>query len=127
MRLEGKVALITGGAAGIGKATAELFAKEGARVVICDVDEERGQALAEELGGECSFYKVNVADRQAVQDWVDDVVDKYGRIDVLINNAGVLRDAMLVKVKEGQLVGSMSELCHSPYQQQGFYQRAPQQ
>lgn len=109
MRLEGKVALITGGAAGIGKATAELFTKEGARVVICDVDEERGQALAEELGGECSFYKVNVADRQAVQDWVDDVVDKYGRIDVLINNAGVLRDAMLVKVKEGQLVGSMSE------------------
>ena len=109
MRLKDKVALITGGAAGIGKATAELFAKEGAKVVICDVDEERGQALASELGDECRFYKVNVADRQAVQEWVDDVVEKYGRIDVLINNAGVLRDALLVKVKEGQLVGSMSE------------------
>jgi len=109
MRLKDKVALITGGAAGIGKATAQLFAKEGAKVVICDVDEERGQALAAELGGECSFYKVNVADRQAVQEWVDDVVEKYGRIDVLINNAGVLRDALLVKVKEGELVSEMSE------------------
>lgn len=109
MRLKDKVALITGGAAGIGKATAELFAKEGAKVVICDVDEERGQALAAELGDECSFYKVNVADRQAVQEWIDDVVEKYDRIDVLINNAGILRDALLVKVKEGQLVGSMSE------------------
>ena len=109
MRLKDKVALITGGAAGIGKATAELFAKEGAKVVICDVDEERGQALAAELGGECSFYEVNVADRQAVQQWINDVVEKYGRIDVLINNAGVLRDALLVKVKEGQLVSEMSE------------------
>jgi len=109
MRLKDKVALITGGAAGIGKATAQLFAKEGAKVVICDVDEERGQALAAELGGECSFYKVNVADRQAVQESVDDVVEKYCRIEDLINNAGVRRDALLVKVKEGELVSEMSE------------------
>jgi 3-oxoacyl-[acyl-carrier protein] reductase len=109
MRLNDKVALITGGAAGIGKATAELFAKEGAKVVICDVDEERGQALANDLGADCSFYKVNVADHQAVKKWVDDVVSVYGRIDILINNAGVLRDAMLVKVKEGELVGAMPE------------------
>ena len=109
MRLKDKVALVTGGAAGIGKATAELFAKEGAKVVICDVDDERGQALASELGDSCEFYKVNVADRADVQAWVDNVVDKYGRIDVLVNNAGVLRDAMLVKVKEGELVGSMPE------------------
>ena len=100
MRLKDKVALITGGAAGIGKATADLFVKEGAKVVICDVDEERGQAVAEELGESCSFYKVNVADRQEVQAWVDDVVGKHGRIDALINNAGILRDALLVKVKE---------------------------
>lgn len=109
MRFEDKVALITGGAAGIGKATAELFAKEGAKVVICDVDEERGQTLANDLGAGCSFYKVDVADHQAVQEWINDVVDQYGRIDVLINNAGVLRDAMLVKVKEGELVGAMPE------------------
>jgi len=109
MRLKDKVTLITGGAAGIGKATAELFAKEGAKVVICDVDAERGQAIVDELGGACSFYKVNVANRQEVQVWIDDVVERYSRIDVLINNAGVLRDSRLVKVKDGQLVGSMSE------------------
>ncbi|MFN2188432.1 MAG: SDR family NAD(P)-dependent oxidoreductase [Candidatus Promineifilaceae bacterium] len=109
MRLKDKVALITGGAAGIGKATAQLFAQEGADVVICDVDEERGEATAAEIGNGCKFYKVNVADRQEVQAWVDDVVEKYGRIDILINNAGVLRDALLVKVKEGQLVNQMSE------------------
>ena len=107
MRLKGKVALITGGAAGIGKATAERFAEEGATVVICDVNEELGQAAAEMLGA--SFCKVDVTDRNAVQEWVDDVVERYGRIDVLVNNAGILRDATLVKVKDGELVKQMSE------------------
>jgi 3-oxoacyl-[acyl-carrier protein] reductase len=107
MRLKGKVALITGGAAGIGKATAERFAEEGAKVVICDVNEELGQATAEALGA--SFYKVDVTDRHAVQEWVDDVAERYGRIDVLVNNAGILRDATLVKVKDGELVKQMSE------------------
>ncbi len=107
MRLKGKVALITGGAAGIGKATAERFAEEGAKVVICDVNEELGQATAEAL--RVSFYKVDVTDRNAVQEWVDDVVERYGRIDVLVNNAGILRDATLVKVKDGELVKQMSE------------------
>ena len=107
MRLEDKVALITGGAAGIGKATAERFAEEGAKVVICDVNEELGKATTEALG--VSFYKVDVTDRNAVQEWVDDVVERYGRIDVLINNAGILRDATLVKIKDGELVRQMSE------------------
>ena len=107
MRLEGKVALITGGAAGIGKATAERFAEERAKVIICDVSEDLGQATAEGLG--VSFYKVDVTDRTAVQEWVDDVAESYGRIDVLVNNAGVLRDATLVKVKDGVLVKQMSE------------------
>jgi 3-oxoacyl-[acyl-carrier protein] reductase len=56
-----------------------------------------------------SFYEVNVADRQAVQTWIDDVEARYGRIDVLVNNAGVLRDGLLVKVKEGELVKQMPE------------------
>lgn len=109
MRLKDKVTLITGGAAGIGKATAERFAEEGARVVICDVAEQAGQETVKLLGPDARFYKVNVANRQEVQAWVDDVWGKYGRIDVLINNAGILRDAQLVKVKDGTLVGQMSE------------------
>lgn len=109
MRLQNKVCLITGGAAGIGKATAERFAEEGAKVVICDVAKEAGEATVKTLGADASFYVVNVADRQAVQAWVDDVAAKYGRIDVLVNNAGILRDSQLVKVKDGAMVGQMSE------------------
>jgi 3-oxoacyl-[acyl-carrier protein] reductase len=109
MRLKDRVTLITGGAAGIGKATAELFAAKGAKVVICDVNPEAGEATVKALGPEHRFYKVDVTDRDAVQAWVDDVVAQYGRIDVLINNAGVLRDNQLVKVKDGALVKQMPE------------------
>ncbi len=109
MRLQDKVAIITGGAAGIGAATAERFAEEGARVVICDVQKEAGEAEVKKLGPDASFYVVNVADREVVQKFVDDVASKYGRIDVLVNNAGILRDGQLVKFKDGQLVGQMSE------------------
>ena len=107
MRFQRKVCLITGGAAGIGKAAAEAFAREGAQVVFCDLAQEAGKQVAEAIGGD--FYLVDVTDRQAVQGWVDRVVEKYSRIDVLINNAGVLRDGLFVKVKEGQLVKQMSE------------------
>jgi 3-oxoacyl-[acyl-carrier protein] reductase len=107
MRFQGKVCLITGGAAGIGKAAVEAFAREGAKVMICDLDQEAGEQVAAAIGGD--FHKVDVTNRQAVQTWVDDVVEKYGHIDVLINNAGILRDGLFVKVKEGQLVKQMSE------------------
>ena len=109
MRMKDKVVLVTGGAAGIGKATAERFAEEGAKVVICDVNETVGQETVKLLGADASFYKVNVANREEVQKWVDDVVAKYGRVDVIVSNAGILRDGQLVKVKEGQLVSQMSE------------------
>jgi len=109
MLLKDKVCVVTGGAAGIGKATALRFAQEGAKVVICDMNEEAGNAVAAELGPDASFYKVNVTDRQAVQAWIDDVAAKYGRIDVLVNNAGVTRDGQFVKYKEGQLLGQMGE------------------
>jgi 3-oxoacyl-[acyl-carrier protein] reductase len=109
MRLEGKVALITGGAAGIGKATAEKFVQEGARVVICDVNEALGLETAHNLGENCTFYKVDISDRQVVQDWVESVIAADKRIDILVNNAGILRDATLVKVKDGKLVKQMDE------------------
>lgn len=109
MRYKDKVVLVTGGAAGIGKATAERFAEEGATVVICDLNEEAGQAVAKKLGGGSKFYKVNTANREDVQAWVDDVIANFGKIDVLVNNAGIVRDGQLVKIKEGELVGQMSE------------------
>ncbi|MGE5248971.1 MAG: beta-ketoacyl-ACP reductase [Bacteroidota bacterium] len=109
MRMKDKVVLVTGGAAGIGKATALRFAEEGARVVICDVNEAGGQETLKLLGDGAAFYKVNVASREEAQKWIDEVAEKFGRIDVLVNNAGVLRDGQLVKFKEGQLIGQMSE------------------
>ena len=109
MRLRDKVCLITGGAAGIGKAAAIRFAQEGAKVVVCDVSQEAGDELLPLLGPDASFYVVNVVDRDAVQGWIDAIVQKYGRIDVLINNAGVTRDSLLVKYKDGQVVSQMSQ------------------
>lgn len=109
MRLRDKVTLITGGAAGIGKATALRFAKEGAKVAICDVNEAAGTALLPDLGPLARFDRVNVVDRQEVQAWVDLINNQYGRIDVLINNAGITRDALFVRIKDGQLVKQMEE------------------
>ena len=109
MRFTDKVVLITGGAAGIGKATAIRFSEEGAKVILCDVNQEAGDAFAKELGKNAVFYKVNVADRKEVQTWVEDVMAKFGRVDVLINNAGITRDAQFIKIKDGQLVKQMEE------------------
>jgi 3-oxoacyl-[acyl-carrier protein] reductase len=107
MRLENKIALVTGGAAGIGKATAKVFVEQGATVCICDVNETAGLATAQELG--CTFNRVDVSDRQVVQEWIDEIIEKFARIDILINNAGILRDGVFVKVKDGELVKQMTE------------------
>lgn len=109
MRLKDKVCIITGGAAGIGKATAEKFYAEGAKVIICDLNQEAGEALVAELGENARYYQVNVTNRQEVQTFVDAVVAEFGRVDVLINNAGITKDGQFVKFKEGEMVGEMSE------------------
>ncbi|MDJ0818828.1 MAG: SDR family NAD(P)-dependent oxidoreductase, partial [Desulfobacterales bacterium] len=92
MRLKEKVALITGGAAGIGLATAKRFVKEGARVIICDVNQLAGEAAVQELGEAAEFSTVDVTDKASVDNWIQGVVEKHGRADILINNAGIVRD-----------------------------------
>ncbi|GAB0167774.1 3-oxoacyl-ACP reductase FabG [Lysinibacillus sp. CTST325] len=102
MRLNNKVAVITGAANGIGFAAAERFIEEGAFVVIADFNEEAGVSAAQQLGERALFVQVNVADRESVQKLVASVIEHYGRIDILVNNAGITRDAMLTKMTEEQ-------------------------
>ncbi len=112
MRLTDKVAIVTGSAAGIGKETALLFAREGAKVVVCDMMEEKGQAVAEEIcaaGGEAIFVRVNVADKASTDALAKAALDRFGRIDILVNNAGITRDAQFIKFKDGEVQGMMSE------------------
>jgi NAD(P)-dependent dehydrogenase (short-subunit alcohol dehydrogenase family) len=87
--LSGKVAVVTGGAGGIGSATAEMLVGAGARVVIGDLDEERGRELADELGDAASFHPVDVSDADQVQALVDHAVERFGGLDIMFNNAGI--------------------------------------
>lgn len=100
-RLENKIAIITGGADGIGKATAISFAAEGATSIIWDLNEEKGSKLVEEIiaaGGKAAFMKVNTAEYEQVEKAAALVAGQYAGIDILINNAGITRDASLKKM-----------------------------
>ncbi|MGH9090483.1 MAG: SDR family NAD(P)-dependent oxidoreductase [Acidimicrobiales bacterium] len=87
--LAGKVAVVTGGSSGIGRATAELFVEQGARVVVADVDRERGEELAAALGDAAAFRETDVADPRQVGEVVDFAVARFGGLHVMCNNAGV--------------------------------------
>jgi NAD(P)-dependent dehydrogenase (short-subunit alcohol dehydrogenase family) len=87
--LRGKVAIITGGASGIGEATAELFVEEGAKVVISDVADARGEALAARLGPNARYRHADVARRDQLEALVDHAIDEFGDLDVMFNNAGI--------------------------------------
>jgi len=103
MTLEHKVALITGGARGIGREIALLFAKEGANIALCDVNLEQAEETAREiqaLGRVCVSFKVDVTDLKEVQVMVDKILDKFKKLDILINNAGITRDNLILKMSE---------------------------
>lgn len=88
-RFDGKVVLVTGAGKGIGAATARRFASEGARVFCADLDEAAGRAIAAELGGEAAFQRVDVAELASVEAMTDACAARYGRIDVVVCNAGI--------------------------------------
>lgn len=103
MRLKDKVAIITGSANGIGKAATDRFLQEGAKVVIADYDDVAGKQLEAQYlqqGYHVMFYKLNVSSKSSVTEMVQATIDHFKRIDILINNAGITRDAMLVKMSE---------------------------
>ena len=103
MKLKDRVAIISGAAAGIGLATAKLFLEEGAKVAICDISAEKIAQAAQDLSslGTVRPFVVNIADKQQVTEMVEAVAKEFGRIDILINNAGITRDGLLMTMKEG--------------------------
>jgi 3-oxoacyl-[acyl-carrier protein] reductase len=105
MRLGNMVAIITGAGRGIGQAAALRFAREGAKVAVCDRDQAGVSdtvALVQEQGGEAAGFEVDVTDKASVERMVDSVVVRWGRIDALVNNAGVVMDAQLKDMSEEQ-------------------------
>ena len=89
-RVDGKVAIVTGGASGMGKADAQLLAAEGARVVVADLNEADGQAVVAAIGDHAIFLRLNVTDEDNWQSVIAATVEKFGQLDILVNNAGVI-------------------------------------
>jgi NAD(P)-dependent dehydrogenase (short-subunit alcohol dehydrogenase family) len=105
MRLKDKVAIVTGAAQGIGEAIVSRFIEEGARVTLCDVNAEKLESVAAGMkaaGGECLVAAGDIVDRDFVKSMVDNTVETFGDLDVLINNAAITRDAILHKMSEEQ-------------------------
>ena len=102
MRLDGKVAIVTGAAGGIGFGTAKRFLQEGSKVVVCDMRQESVDKAVEELSefGEVSGYVTDITDRAQCDELAKAVVEKFGQIDILINNAGITKDAQFYKMAD---------------------------
>ncbi|MFT4597211.1 MAG: xanthoxin dehydrogenase [Paracrocinitomix sp.] len=116
MRLQDKVAVITGAASGIGEGTARRFVAEGAKVVIADFQEEAGAALAAELGDASLFHHTDVTDEDQVAAAIDAAVDAWGRLDVMFNNAGVVGVVGPISETSGQAwTGTIDVLLHGVF------------
>lgn len=112
MRVKGKVVIITGAGSGIGRETAILFAKNGAKIVVTDVDEKAGKGTVDEIikvleqdpdcKGDAFFAQLDVSNREQARQVVQEVLTRYGEVDVLINNAGIVQDALVTKMTEDQ-------------------------
>jgi NAD(P)-dependent dehydrogenase (short-subunit alcohol dehydrogenase family) len=103
MRLDGKIAIITGAGAGIGHATAVMFGKEGASVIVADIDQEKGMetvGLIRSESGEAIFVQVNISKAHDVEKMVRTAIDTYGKLDILVNNAGIYLQASVVDTSE---------------------------
>ncbi|XP_068646526.1 (+)-borneol dehydrogenase 1-like [Aristolochia californica] len=122
-RLEGKVAIITGGASGIGESTARLFWTHGAYVIIADVQAERGKSICEELDDNVIYVHCDVTSENDIRDAVDFAVEKYGKLDIMFNNAGIMNvgcmsiltieKSQLEKVLQVNLVGAVMGAKHA--------------
>jgi len=111
MELKNKTVVITGAGRGLGRAMAQAFAAAGANIALLDLREADcadAQAACSALGVQAQSFACNVSDEHQVSDVMAAVVQRFQRLDVLVNNAGIVRDALLVKVKEGEVVGKMS-------------------
>lgn len=97
--LNGKVAIVTGGARGIGKGIVKKYIQEGAQVIIADIL-ENGQLLEEELGEQCHFYKIDLTKKKDIFEMVDQIYEQYGKIDILVNCAGVAKPVPTLKLSE---------------------------
>lgn len=110
MRLKDKVVIITGAGSGIGRESSILFAKEGAKVIVTDVDENAGKGTVDNIlkeleqdpdcTGDAFFAKLDISNREQLKQVVQDVLTRYGEIDVLINNAGIIKDDLITKMTE---------------------------
>ncbi|MBP1932681.1 NAD(P)-dependent dehydrogenase (short-subunit alcohol dehydrogenase family) [Ammoniphilus resinae] len=103
MRVDGKVAVVTGSGSGIGEAIAKRLSKEGAIVAICDLDEANGNRVADEIlstGNQAAFFKLDVSKEQNMKETIDKVVEKFGKFDIMVNNAGIGKAGTVIEQTE---------------------------
>lgn len=114
-RLDGKIAIITGGSRGMGKATVELFAHEGAKVFIADVLDKEGASLAKELGDAVSYHHLDVSNEEAWDELVKSISEQYGHIDILVNNAAVVSYGLIEETKSDDFRNLLDINLMGPY------------